>query len=132
MPDNTSKDSYMRFNYVDGATTNADIFSLSGWGDCAILHDMQVSHDLSVLNQLSVSSDAFIFGHLYLFEGTGTLQLTFDTYNDIDLLYKWRNNEELPFKREDVSSKINLLRDSIVQLNERVVLLEKGKNDVSI
>lgn len=56
---------------------------------------------------------------------SGATDHVFDDYDDIELLHKWRNGEELPFERGDILNQNRLLRDAIIQLQEQINLIRK-------
>ena len=56
---------------------------------------------------------------------SGADEHVFDDYNDIELLYDWREGKELPFKTGDMLNRDRLLRDTIVQMHEVIKKLEK-------
>jgi len=55
---------------------------------------------------------------------TGATDHVFDKYDDIALLEKWRAGKKLPFNTGDMLNRDRLLRDSIIQLNKRILALE--------
>jgi len=57
---------------------------------------------------------------------SGATDHVFDDYDDISLLEAWRQGDKLPFNTGDLLNRDRLLRDSIIQLNQRVCELENN------
>lgn len=56
---------------------------------------------------------------------SGAADHVFDNYNDIALLEKWRAGKKLPFDTGDMLNRDRLLRDTIIQLHQRIKILEE-------
>lgn len=106
MPADTDHASYMRWNYSNDSTGTTDLWTIDGYGNVSV------------------------WGHLYVHgDQTGAMvsAFSYDDYDDLDLLEKWRKGETLPFEYGDILNQNKLLRDAIIQLSQRVIILEKGK-----
>lgn len=81
------------------------------------------------LMSIDYNGDTIIEGTLTVNgDQTGATDHVFDDYDDILLLQKWRNGDELPFERGDILNRDRLLRDSIIQLNNKVESLDTKMN----
>ena len=56
---------------------------------------------------------------------SGATDHVFDDFDDIKLLHDWRDGKSLPFKTGDLLNRDRLLRDTIIQLHNRIKVLEK-------
>jgi len=55
---------------------------------------------------------------------TGAADHVFDGYDDIALLKNWKDRQPLPFDVGDLLARDRLLRDTILQLETRIAVLE--------
>lgn len=123
--------------------TNNSIF------DNLVCDTSGIGADLGVQNDLEVEGDIFTDSIKESTSGanitlvnntviTGTLMVNgdqsgatdhvFDNYDDIELLRKWRNGNELPFNKGDILNRDRLLRDAIIQQQKQIdELIKRSK-----
>lgn len=91
--------------------------------DAADLHLATQAASGTLTNRLTILStgDATFSGILTVNgDQSGATDHVFDDYDDIELLYKWRNREGLPFNEGDLLNRDRLLRDAIIQLSKKL------------
>jgi hypothetical protein len=117
-----------------GTATQGAFYSDANWGGLFIprvagaeaAFGIRNTADNATIFSITNTGNAVVAGTLTVNgDQTGAADHVFDDYNDIDLLYKWRNGESLPFEKGDILNRDRLLRDTILQLEKRVSLLEK-------
>lgn len=87
----------------------------TGWGAAGWSEKMRIdtNGNVTIAGTLTVNGNQ-----------AGAADFVFDEYNDIELLYKWREGEPLPFETGDMLNRDRLLRDTIIQLEKRIRELE--------
>ena len=83
-------------------------------GDSPTLAYIWNSTGLTVVGTLTVNGDQ-----------TGATDHVFDSYDDIELLKKWKSGDDLPFNKGEILNRDNLLRDSILQMNTKIVCQQR-------
>lgn len=119
--------------------TSNDIFhnlacdTVGAGADLGVQNDLEVEGDIFVDSikestigaNITLDSDTIVTGTLTVTgDQAGAADHVFDEYDDLLLLKKWRDGEELPFVRGDILNRDRLLRDSIIQQQKVVGTLE--------